>query len=699
MSGSKKWLNVLQEWRARFTHYLTRRNRAEKALRESEARFRRLAENAPDIIYRSRLAPTYGFDYISPAITDIIGYTPEEYYADPGLIFRVLHPDDRPWIESLVESFAQSPPSSVPPINTRWIRKDGAVIWTEHRLTIVHDVENGIVAAEGIMRDITERVRAVEALRESEERFRQLVENLQDALILYDTKASKMLYANPYTAEILGVPLEKLLTHDSAEILRRFIHPEDRQRLRSALAQSARARKEGKPGISNLEFRICRPDGQIRWLYQCSYPAQAKDAPSSLVYTILSDITERKRLEEQFRQSQKMEAVGRLAAGVAHEFNNLLTIIMGYVSLAAAELPAGGTVRQDFEQVRKAGEQATSLVRQLLAFSRRQALQSRVLDLNEVVRHLEKMLQRLIGEDVELATALAPDLWQVKTDPGQIEQVLMNLVLNALDAMPRGGRVTLETANAMLSKAYVRAHLKIQPGPYVMLAVSDTGVGMDRETQARIFEPFFTTKPVGEGTGLGLATVYGIVIQSNGHISVDSEPGRGTTFKIYLPRVNKAVETVERAPALPVETPRETETLLVVEDEMAVRHMMRRALRQRGYTVLETSAPVEAIRLCKQHAGHISLLITDIVMPEMTGIDLAERLAKLRPEIKTLYISGYPTQAIAHHGVLKPGVIFLQKPFTPDTLAQKVREVLNTAQKTNPLQGNVQAADPHRARF
>jgi signal transduction histidine kinase/CheY-like chemotaxis protein len=380
--------------------------------------------------------------------------------------------------------------------------------------------------------------------------------------------------------------------------------------------------------------------------------------------------------QDQLTQASKMEAVGRLAGGVAHDFNNLLTVMMGRTDLLLENMDHGDPRRPAIELIQKTTSRAADLTRQLLAFSRKQVLRPAVLDLNAAVANVSEMLRRLIGEDITLVTALAPALGQVKADPGQIEQVIMNLAVNARDAMPHGGRLTLETANVELDAGYARKHLGARPGPHVMLALSDTGVGMDAATQARIFEPFFTTKGPDKGTGLGLATVYGIVKQSDGNIWVYSEPGRGTTFKIYLPRVEEAA-----LPAPSIATsgrpPRGMETILLVEDEEAVRDLARDVLRTRGYTVVEASDASEALRICERHPGAIEMVLTDVVMPGMTGRDLADRLALLRPAIKVLYMSGYTDNAVIHHGVLDAGTVFLQKPFTPAVLAHKVREVLD----------------------
>jgi signal transduction histidine kinase/ActR/RegA family two-component response regulator len=384
---------------------------------------------------------------------------------------------------------------------------------------------------------------------------------------------------------------------------------------------------------------------------------------------------ERAALQDQLRQSQKMEAIGTLAGGVAHDFNNLLTIIKGNSQLSLKEIKKDDPLRENIEEVEKAADRAAALTRQLLAFSRQQVLEMRVLDLNTILRDLEKMLRRVIGEDIGLVTLLAENLGTVKADPGQIEQVVMNLAVNARDAIPSGGKLTIETTNVELDENYARNHVAVPPGPYVMLSMSDTGAGMTPEVKAKIFEPFFTTKEKGRGTGLGLSMVYGIVKQSGGNIWVYSEPGQGTTFKIYLPRVDEPLEEAGEV-VVQKELTGRGETILVVEDEEKVRQVTVQILTKNGYTVLEASHGDEAKQICEEHGGPIHLIVTDVVMPGMNGRQLAKSLEPHHPEMKVLYMSGYTDDAIVHHGVLDKGLHFLQKPFNLEDLLKKVREVL-----------------------
>jgi two-component system, cell cycle sensor histidine kinase and response regulator CckA len=412
--------------------------------------------------------------------------------------------------------------------------------------------------------------------------------------------------------------------------------------------------------------------------YAChAEPLRGADGEVQGAVCMALDVTDRKQLEEQFRQAQKMEAVGRLAGGIAHDFNNLLMVIQGYADLMTDRLPEGDALRRNAEQIQMAAQRATSLTRQLLAFSRKQMLAPKVLNIQSVVVDMEKILRRLIGEDVELQTSAAADLGLVKADRSQLEQVIMNLAVNARDAMPKGGRLTIETANVELDASFGETPAVVVPGKYVLLAVTDNGSGMDAETQAHIFEPFFTTKEKGKGTGLGLATVYGIVKQSGGYVWVYSEMGRGTAFKIYLPRIEEENPPAGRDQMPDAESvKRGSETVLLVEDEKGVRELAREYLEMTGYTVVLAEDGRTALELAAMHSGTIHLLMTDVVMPGISGRELADRVAKIRPGIKVLYMSGYTDHAVVHHGILENDAVLLQKPFTLSTLAAKLREIL-----------------------
>ena len=510
-----------------------------------------------------------------------------------------------------------------------------------------------------VLRYAIERKRAEEALREREAYYRTILEHIGDAVFIA-APDSRYLDVNPRACELTGYSRE--------ELLRLRISDTYAAEERAAAAALVSEVATGRPVV--LERSLVRKDGTV-----LTVESNARRLPDGRLLGAVRDITERKKLEDQLRQAQKLEAVGRLAGGVAHDFNNVLTAIFGYVDLVLEDVPAGSPPRQDLEEIRKAAERAAGLTRQLLAFSRQQVLQPVVLNVTDVVQDIDKMVRRLVGEDVAVRLNLASDVGNVRTDPGQLQQVIMNLVVNARDAMPTGGKLLIETDNADLTEQYAELHQPVTPGRYVMLAVSDTGTGMTAETRARIFEPFFTTKEKGRGTGLGLSTVYGIVKQSGGYIWVYSEPGRGTTFKIYLPRVD--------APAERVAAPREagtlagTESTLLAEDDAMLRPLAKGLLEKLGYLVLEAENAEQALAIARAHSARIHLLVADVVMPGASGRELARRLAESRPDTKVLYVSGYTDDAIVQHGMLEPGLNFLQKPFTPAALARKVREVLD----------------------
>ncbi len=517
-----------------------------------------------------------------------------------------------------------------------------------------------------LLKELAERQTAEESLRASEDRYRDLVENANDIIYTHDLQGN-FTSLNRMGERITGYSREEALRMNVSEV----VAPRHLALVRRKIEDKLR---EGAEAASTYELEILAKDGRKLILEVSSRLIFDKGKPVG-VEGIGRNITDRKTLEEELRQSQKMEAVGRLAGGVAHDFNNLLTAILGHSELLLANPSSDPRVREDVEEIKKAGERAASLTRQLLAFSRKQILESKILDLNVVVASMERMLGRLIGEDIHLSTVKSPDLGPVRADQSQIEQVILNLAINARDAMPDGGYLTIGTSNVDLDDAYVISHTAAKPGPYVLIAISDTGLGMDAATQLRIFEPFFTTKEQGKGTGLGLSTVYGIVKQSDGYIWVYSERGHGTTFKIYLPRVCQPGERKE-ASAMTVSSTAGTETLLVVEDEQAVRSLVTTVLRRQGYTVLEAADGPSALEIAERHAGLIHMTLTDTVMPLMSGSEFARRLCALRPETRVLFMSGYTEDAIVRHGVLSEGASFLQKPFTPDALVRKIREVL-----------------------
>jgi len=509
------------------------------------------------------------------------------------------------------------------------------------------------------------RKRQEEALRASEARHRSLVESAVYGMYRSSVDG-RFLDVNPALVRMLGYSsAEELLAVDMASEV--YADPEQRAAVLQAYNQSGH--------LGTIELRWKRKDGHQIIVRLSGTPFKDEHGETLGFEMIAEDISERRTLEDQLRQSQKMEAVGRLAGGIAHDFNNLLTVIKGYSELMIDDLDNADPLRHEVDEIKKAADRAASLTRQLLAFSRQQVLAPRVLDLNVVVHNMDKLLHRLLGEDIDLFTVLEPGLGRVKADPGQVEQVIMNLAVNARDAMPQGGKLTVETSNVDLDESYVRDHAAVRPGRYVMIAVSDTGSGMPEKVKSRIFEPFFTTKEVGKGTGLGLSTVYGIIKQSDGYIWVYSEVGRGSTFKVYLPRVDAPAEIPLSRALAPAR--HGSETVLLVEDEDGVRALVRQVLHKHGYNVLEARHGGEALLMCERHQGKIDMLLTDVVLEQMSGRELAERLLKLRPEMKVLYVSGYADDAIVHHGVLTAGMAFLQKPFTTEALARKIRYVLD----------------------
>ncbi len=540
--------------------------------------------------------------------------------------------------------------------------------WYHAHAEPLRDARGHVVGTLGLAIDITQRKRLEDSLIRAEEKFAKAFRATPDAISISTLDEGRYLEVNESFQRLTGYERHEVVGRTVLD-LNLWADPAEQQRITADILQLG--------SVTNLELRFRNKEGAVR-TGLLSAEAIELSGQRCLV-AVMRDISEHRLLEAQLLQAQKMEAVGRLAGGVAHDFNNLLAIIIGYSDLLEDAVQAGDPARKHVQEIRRAGQRAAGLTRQLVAFSRKQVLELRVFDLNAVVIENHKMLRRLIGEDIDLVLQLDPERGVVKADAVQIEQVIMNLAVNARDAMPRGGRLTIETANVEMDALQVGHHATMQPGSYVMLAVSDNGSGMDAATQSHIFEPFFTTKEKGKGTGLGLATVYGIVKQSGGYIWVYSEVGSGSTFKIYLPRAGGSVspEPVNNL-KVPAPSLRGTETVLLVEDEESVRKLAAQYLADQGYTVVQASNGLEALRLCSEYTAPIHLLVTDVVMPGMGGRDLADRLATLRPDTRVLFVSGYTGNAIVHHGVLDPGTFLLSKPFRPLELAQKVREVLDT---------------------
>jgi PAS domain S-box-containing protein len=528
------------------------------------------------------------------------------------------------------------------------------------------------------IQDLSEEERLHAARRASEQRFRDLVQGLDAIVWEAEARNLRFTFVSQRAEGLLGFPPEHWLRESDFFALR--IHREDRERALDICRTAVAAGTDHE-----FEYRSVTADGHVVWLRDIVHVLRDSEGRPRQLRGLTVDLTERKGAEmalraseDQLRQAQKMEAVGQLAGGIAHDFNNLLMVIQGDSELIRRKVPEGDPLRRNVDGIREAAQQAATLTRQLLAFSRKQVMAPKVIDLNRVVAGMQAMLQRLLTETVELVFVPTRDVGYVKADPGQLEQVIMNLVVNARDAMPEGGRLTMETSRQELDEIAVRGHGEATPGTYVVLAVSDTGHGMDEATRARLFEPFFTTKEPGKGTGLGLSTAYGIVRQSGGHIWVYSEPGQGSSFKICLPLVADEPEREVARPEPAGDAARGAEVVLLVEDAPRVREVVREILEMSGYAVLEARDGAEALEISERHPGRIHLMVTDVVMPQMSGRELAAQMASLRPDVRVLFMSGYTDSAIVRHGVLDPGTAFISKPFTPDALAAKVREVLDT---------------------
>jgi two-component system, cell cycle sensor histidine kinase and response regulator CckA len=647
----------------------TELRQAEELLEKERETFSPILHKAP---YGVALIDKEGsFIYINPLFTSITKYTMEDVLAGRDWFHRV-NPFPK-YRQEIMDSWKKGVIQQGVDRVFSVVCKDGEIKEIEFKPNLLDD---GTIIV--ILSDITEHKRSEEALRESEEKYHLVVEHANQGILI--VQEGMIRFSNPKISEISGYSQEELSSKSFTE----FIHPDDRQM--AVENHLKRLRGEELPHIHTV--KTLDKNGSIKWLEVNVALIHWEGGPATLNF--LTDITERKRaeeemniLQEQFRHSQKMEAIGRLAGGIAHDFNNLLTIIKGYSQLSLHELKEENPLKGNLEEINRALEKATDLTRQLLSFSRSQMMEMRVIDLNNSLRNMDKMLHRVIGEDVELITCLADDLGRVKVDPGQIEQVIMNLVVNAKDAMPSGGKLAIETANVELDETYARSHIGVKPGRYVMLLVSDTGMGMGSEVKKKIFEPFFTTKEKDKGMGLGLSTVYGIVKQSGGDIWVYSEPGYGTTFKIYLPRVDEPWDIEEgKEKQVDEELLRGDETILVVEDNEEVRKVTARILKMQGYRVLEASNEDDAFSICSQHDGPIHLMETDVVMPKMYGPELAKRVSSLYPEMMVIYMSGYVENVISHHGILEKGMEYIQKPFTVNELARKVREVLNKSSET-----------------
>jgi PAS domain S-box-containing protein len=643
----------------RAMRYATERKRAVEALQRSEEYFRSLIENALDIITVLDIDGTVR--YGSPSFERVLGYPQGELTQEN--LFKLIHPEDRDHVRQVLEVGAQNP-GATQSIQFRALHRNGAWRVLE-AIGKRFEMESTVAGYVLNSRDITERKRSDEAVRQANETLRAVIEtsplaiytlDLEGVVRTWNSSAQKMF---GYTEEeAVGAPLPTIFSEETEAFRRRL-----------------EGIKAGETQTGTEERRLCRSGQGIDVSFWTAPLRDAEGAVTGIV-EVVADNSERKRLEEQFRQAQKMEAVGRLAGGVAHDFNNLLTVITGYCQMLLDRFPAGDSTREDMLQVLKAADRATALTRQLLAFSRKQIVQPKVVELGALVMDMQQMLKRLLGVNIELVIHIDPDLGKARVDPGQIEQVIVNLVVNARDAMPNGGSVTILLRNMLLEFEGGTRETPLRRGSYVVLDVVDTGTGMDEETRSHLFEPFFTTKEKGRGTGLGLSTSYGIVKQNHGEILVQSEPGVGSSFSIYLPRIDEP-SGVETSHPVQTRAAKGAETILVAEDEDGVRHIVTQMLREQGYTVLPASGGAEALRIAESHAGPLQLLVSDVMMPRMTGPELATLLRGIRPEMRVLFVSGYTDSEIVRGGgELEPGTDFLQKPFTREQLANKVREVL-----------------------
>ena len=650
------------------TWTIIRRRRAENALRESEERYRSLFED--DLTADFITSADGEIIECNPAFLKLFGCKDKSEVLYQNVTTFYPETSERDYILERLKTKGK-----LENYETTRKRRDGELVTVNENVVAKFSRDGKLVEVKGYMYDITGRKRAEAALRRSEARFREMADLLPQAV--YEANTQGMLtYANRHAAELFGYPLDEI---EKGMSVFQLVIPEDRDRAERAFRQFLAGGLPERDG--DHRYRLVKKDGT-------GFPAMIFSSPivrernADGMRGIIVDMTEHEKgekekrlLQAQLSQAQKMESVGRLAGGVAHDFNNMLSVILGHTELALERIAPSQPLHADMEEIRKAAEHSAGLTRQLLAFARKQTVSPKVLDLNQTVSGMLSMLQRLIGEDIELEWMPDGNLWPVRMDPSQIDQILANLCVNARDAISGVGRVTIETKNAAFDETYCADHPGFRQGDYVLMAVSDNGCGMIKETLAHLYEPFFTTKVMGKGTGLGLAMVYGIVKQNSGFINTYSEPAQGTTVKIYLPRyVTKIDQMQERATEQSVK--RGDETILLVEDEPAILNMAKMMLQRLGYTVLAANTPADAIRMARAHDGQIHLLMTDVIMPEMNGRDLAQTLLSFNPGLKYLFMSGYTANVVAHHGILDQGVHYIQKPFSKKDLAVKIREAL-----------------------
>ncbi len=645
---------------------------SEDALRASEQRFRSIFEKVAAGMVTTRLDGAYL--QVNPAICVMLGYTESELLRKQ--FPQTVHEDD---LAKFQEQFAEVLAGRRHDIEVemRYVRKDGSTMWGHTTAVWQFDSENSPTYCIHLIQNINQRKYAMHALQESRQKYEGLINTLDGIVWEADAETFEFSFVSPHAEDILGYPVEKWLSQP--RFWRNHVHPEDLQQAVETIAQ-ARAQRRGY----ELEYRVVAANGQPVWLRDTVSVVQ-QDGQVTKLRGVMNDITQRKetehalrRSEAQLRQSQKMEAIGRLAGGIAHDFNNILTAITGYSGLLKKRMGEDHEMFREVEEINKAAQRAADLTSQLLAFSRQQVLQTKILNLNDVVDDMNRMVRRLIGEDVELVTQPGLDLGAVEADPGQINQVILNLAVNARDAMPDGGKLVILTQNVRIDAAEIEGvRAGVEPGDYVVMSLSDTGTGMNDEVRAQLFEPFFSTKEKGKGTGLGLSTVYGIVKQSDGYITVETAVGEGTTFHVYLPRVENEATATEAVETAFAARSTGTETILLVEDDESVRELASEILAQSGYTVIEACNGVDALEIYNEKPGEVDMLVTDIVMPQMGGKELARQLVDASPDLKVLFLSGYTSAAIVEHGLIDVERNFMQKPFTATDLSRKVRTLLD----------------------
>jgi len=681
--------------------YLGRRalSRSATEIRQSEERYRTVADFTSDWEYW--IAPDGRFRYVSPSCEQVCSFTQDEFYRDPELLMKVVRPEDRRLFADHVHVTVEG--STPEPIDFRIITRSGEERWVSHVCRTVYDSQGRESGQRASNRDITprkkaeealheqallleleiaerqvtqealeeqaavleeevaERMQAEEAIRASEEKFSAAFQLAPLIMSISNLEDGTLLELNDKFAQSFGYSREEALGRTSVEL---GIMPGDaRSRLMASLAQDGQ--------VAGVELMLRERSGRVlKCVYYCKRINVLRE---KRLLSIIVDVSEQRKLEEQILQSQKMEAIGQLAGGVAHDFNNMLTVILGLAHLSMLKVSEGEELWQYLTQISKAAQRSSEITRQLLTFSRKEIVSPRAVNLNELARDAQKTLFRLIGEDIRLMFTPAADLWTIRIDPSQMDQILVNLAVNARDAMPDGGILSMESANVRITETSVLYRIDAAPGDFVQLTVSDSGTGMDRKTQDRIFEPFFTTKETGKGTGLGLSTVYGIVTQNKGFITVYSEPGHGTSFRLFFPRITGEAEAEAKVRE---EVPTGTGTVLLVEDDNMVRWMTTQTLELTGYTVLQAGSPREAIEICENAETRIDIILTDVVMPGMNGRQMMERINVIRPGIRTLFMSGYTRDLVAQRGVVDEGMHFIQKPFNMNSLADKINSVM-----------------------